>query len=118
MALTISSVSVTYHTNLRCLFHPVLFSSPAVVILPVRSRKPTQIRAKLGGGDAETKDPEKKFITKEEEPEQYWTTAGEREGENPMKTPLPYIAILGLLTPFIILGIAFANGWIKGAIIR
>lgn len=43
----------------------------------------------------------------------YWQTAGEREGENPMKTPLPYIIIFGMSTPFIILAVAFANGWIK-----
>lgn len=43
----------------------------------------------------------------------YWQTAGEREGENPMATPLPYILIFGMSTPFIILAIAFANGWIK-----
>ncbi|KAD3066640.1 hypothetical protein E3N88_34520 [Mikania micrantha] len=67
-----------------------------------------------GGGDGEaSKDGKKKFITKEEEPEQYWQTAGEREGENPMKTPLPYIIIFGMSTPFIILAIGFLNGWIK-----
>jgi hypothetical protein len=43
----------------------------------------------------------------------YWQSAGEREGENPMKTPLPYIIIFGMSTPFVILAIAFANGWIK-----
>jgi hypothetical protein len=43
----------------------------------------------------------------------YWQTAAERDGVNPMLTPLPYIVILGFLTPFIILGVAFANGWIK-----
>ncbi|XP_065876150.1 uncharacterized protein [Euphorbia lathyris] len=66
-----------------------------------------------GGGDGELKPKEKKFITKDQEPEQYWQTAGEREGENPMKTPLPYIIIFGMSTPFVILAIAFANGWIK-----
>ncbi|XP_022140463.1 uncharacterized protein LOC111011130 [Momordica charantia] len=71
--------------------------------------------ANLGGGDAEIKKGggKKKFITKEEEPEQYWQSAGEREGENPMKTPLPYIIIFGMSTPFVILAIAFANGWVK-----
>ncbi|KAK1291322.1 hypothetical protein QJS10_CPB17g02096 [Acorus calamus] len=64
-----------------------------------------------GEGDAKTT--KKKFITREQEPEQYWQTAGEREGENPMKTPLPYIIIFGMSTPFVILAIAFANGWIK-----
>ncbi|KAG2547598.1 hypothetical protein PVAP13_9KG112600 [Panicum virgatum] len=76
-----------------------------------------RISAKLGmhaGGDGELKPPgKKKFITRDEEPEQYWQTAGEREGENPMKTPLPYIIIFGMSTPFVILAIAFANGWIK-----
>ncbi|ESQ36942.1 hypothetical protein EUTSA_v10002726mg [Eutrema salsugineum] len=73
-----------------------------------------KIHAKLGGGDGEVKPKEKKkFITKEEEPEQYWQSAGEREGENPMKTPLPYIIIFGMSTPFVILAVAFANGWIK-----
>ncbi|GER48269.1 protein translocase subunit SecA [Striga asiatica] len=72
------------------------------------------ISANLGGGDGELKKGgKKKFITKDEEPQQYWQTAGEREGENPMKTPLPYIIIFGMSTPFVILAIAFANGWIK-----
>jgi hypothetical protein len=43
----------------------------------------------------------------------YWQTAAEKEGKNPMQTPLPYIAIAGFLTPFIILAVAFANNWIK-----
>ncbi|CAK7349130.1 unnamed protein product [Dovyalis caffra] len=72
-----------------------------------------KIHANLGEGDGELKPKEKKFITREEEPEQYWQTPGEREGENPMKTPLPYIIIFGMSTPFVILAIAFANGWIK-----
>ncbi|XP_027331980.1 uncharacterized protein LOC113847216 isoform X1 [Abrus precatorius] len=69
----------------------------------------------LGGGDDEQvkKGGKRKFITRDEEPQQYWQTAGEREGENPMKTPLPYIIIFGMSTPFVILAIAFANGWIK-----
>lgn len=67
-----------------------------------------------GGGSGDSKDTDKKkFITKEQEPEQYWQTAAERDGVNPMLTPLPYIVIFGFLTPFIILGVAFANGWIK-----
>ncbi|CAI5518199.1 unnamed protein product [Closterium sp. Naga37s-1] len=64
----------------------------------------------LGGGDDKTE--KKKFITQAEEPDEYWQSESEREGKGPMSTVLPYIAILGLLTPFIILGIAFASGWI------
>ncbi|CAA2999247.1 uncharacterized protein LOC111370344 [Olea europaea var. sylvestris] len=79
-----------------------------------KTRK-TQFRiSAIGEGENELKKGgKKKFITKEEEPEQYWQTAGEREGENPMKTPLPYIIIFGMSTPFVILAIAFANGWVK-----
>ncbi|XVF71733.1 hypothetical protein PTKIN_Ptkin12aG0063300 [Pterospermum kingtungense] len=85
--------------------------------LSLTSQKPRlqkfKIHANLGGeGEVKPKG-KKKFITREEEPEQYWQTAGEREGENPMKTPLPYIIIFGMSTPFVILAIAFANGWIK-----
>ncbi|CAL0307307.1 unnamed protein product [Lupinus luteus] len=77
-------------------------------------RPALKIHAKLGGADEDmNKGGKKKFITKDEEPQQYWQTAGEREGENPMKTPLPYIIIFGMSTPFVILAIAFANGWIK-----
>ncbi|CAN6310272.1 unnamed protein product [Urochloa humidicola] len=77
------------------------------------SRRARQISAKLGGDGELKPQGKKKFITREEEPEQYWQTAGEREGENPMMTPLPYIIIFGMSTPFVILAIAFANGWIK-----
>ncbi|KAK4279094.1 hypothetical protein QN277_016849 [Acacia crassicarpa] len=74
-----------------------------------------KLHARLGGGEdsEDKKGGKKKFITRDEEPQQYWQTAGEREGENPMKTPLPYIIIFGMSTPFVILAIAFANGWIK-----
>ncbi|KGN46605.1 uncharacterized protein LOC101219556 [Cucumis sativus] len=90
---------------------PSPFSSPKLRPTPSSRFK---LLANLGGGDAEIKKGgKKKFITKEEEPEQYWQTAGEREGENPMKTPLPYIIIFGMSTPFVILAIAFANGWVK-----
>ncbi|GMN27631.1 hypothetical protein TIFTF001_001740 [Ficus carica] len=83
-------------------------------ISPKKRATCIKIHAQLGGGDGEVKkEGKKKFITREEEPEQYWQTAGERAGENPMKTPLPYIIIFGMSTPFVILAIAFANGWIK-----
>uniref|UniRef100_A0A7N0VMQ7 Transmembrane protein n=1 Tax=Kalanchoe fedtschenkoi TaxID=63787 RepID=A0A7N0VMQ7_KALFE len=90
-------------------------SSPALPLPPKTPQLRFKIQANLGGsGEADAKKAaKKKFITKEEEPQQYWQTAGEREGENPMKTPLPYIIIFGMSTPFIILAVAFANGWIK-----
>lgn len=102
---------------------PFTGSGTAIVAQPL-SRKGTAIRDRIVskrarisakiGGDGELKPQgKKKFITKEEEPEQYWQTAGERKGENPMMTPLPYIIIFGMSTPFVILAIAFANGWVK-----
>ncbi|KAK3415334.1 hypothetical protein EUGRSUZ_H00878 [Eucalyptus grandis] len=99
-------------------------SKPSFAIALPRSLAPSdarrlrqkrfKIRAELGGSDGEIKkEGKKKFITREEEPQQYWQSAGEREGENPMKTPIPYIIIFGMSTPFVILAVAFANGWIK-----
>ncbi|KAL3529271.1 hypothetical protein ACH5RR_008593 [Cinchona calisaya] len=96
--------------------HKLLSSSsePHIFSSPKRRQNSVRISAKLGGEEGEVKQGGKrKFITKEEEPTEYWQTAGEREGENPMKTPLPYIIIFGMSTPFVILAIAFANGWIK-----
>ncbi|CAL5190871.1 unnamed protein product [Lathyrus oleraceus] len=88
--------------------------SPSLSHTILSPKTSLKVHAQLGGRDEETKKAEKKkFITKEQEPEQYWQSAGEREGENPMKTPLPYIIIFGMSTPFVILAIAFANGWIK-----
>ncbi|CAJ2633549.1 unnamed protein product [Trifolium pratense] len=84
------------------------------IVSPKSTTLGLKVHAKLGDRDEDTKTGDKKkFITREQEPEQYWQTAGEREGENPMKTPLPYIIIFGMSTPFVILAIAFANGWIK-----
>eukprot|EP01025_Chloroclados_australasicus_P061912 TRINITY_DN8131_c2_g1_i1.p3 TRINITY_DN8131_c2_g1~~TRINITY_DN8131_c2_g1_i1.p3 ORF type:complete len:110 (-),score=15.17 TRINITY_DN8131_c2_g1_i1:329-658(-) len=53
---------------------------------------------------------EKKFITREEEPEEYWISKGEREGANPLKDPLALIGILAIFFPFIFLLIAIATG--------
>ncbi|KAH7844130.1 hypothetical protein Vadar_024641 [Vaccinium darrowii] len=91
-------------------------SSPVRYILcPKRTRvHHIRVHAQLGGGEGDVKQGEKKkFITKDQEPEEYWQTAGERKGENPMSTPIPYIIIFGMSTPFVILAVAFANGWIK-----
>ncbi|XP_057953671.1 uncharacterized protein LOC131147982 [Malania oleifera] len=99
---------------------PLPMTKPSTPSFPSHSCSPKSranrfnVQAKLGGGEGDVRPGgKKKFITREEEPEQYWQTAGEREGENPMKTPLPYIIIFGMSTPFVILAIAFANGWIK-----
>ncbi|KAH7576610.1 hypothetical protein ACOSP7_002915 [Xanthoceras sorbifolium] len=114
------ALSSSLTTKVPVLSKPCAFSQYALTPShSLNSQKPRvlhhlRINAKLGGGDGELKPKGKrKFVTREEEPEQFWQTAGEREGENPMKTPLPYIIIFGMSTPFVILAIAFANGWIK-----
>ncbi|KAF4355555.1 hypothetical protein CsatB_016202 [Cannabis sativa] len=95
-------------------FSSLLSPLPHSAISPKKRANRFKIHAELGSGDEDIKKGgKKKFITREQEPEQYWQTAGEREGENPMKTPLPYIIIFGMSTPFVILAIGFANGWIK-----
>lgn len=43
----------------------------------------------------------------------YWQTADEKSGKGPMSSPLPYIALLGILSPFLILAVAYFNNWIK-----
>ncbi|XP_008229924.1 PREDICTED: uncharacterized protein LOC103329257 [Prunus mume] len=109
--LALSSPTTTFlASSSPALLYPPSFTS----ISPKRRAHNFKIHAELGGGDGEIKkEGKKKFITREQEPEQYWQTAGEREGENPMMTPLPYIIIFGMSTPFVILAIAFANGWVK-----
>ncbi|XP_014502640.1 uncharacterized protein LOC106763004 isoform X1 [Vigna radiata var. radiata] len=107
--LTLSS-PLSFKTS----FLPKSLPDSLVLCSPRTNVTGVKVHAKLGGGDEDVKkEGKKKFITREEEPQQYWQTAGEREGENPMKTPLPYIIIFGMSTPFVILAIAFANGWIK-----
>ncbi|KAI9177283.1 hypothetical protein LWI28_013218 [Acer negundo] len=115
--LALSSSLITTTTKVSVLQKPYTFSQhPLNHSHSPRRTHHLRINANLGGGgrDGELKPKGKrKFVTREEEPEEFWQTAGEREGENPMMTPLPYIIIFGMSTPFVILAIAFANGWIK-----
>ncbi|KAI5565788.1 hypothetical protein POPTR_014G167300v4 [Populus trichocarpa] len=108
-------LSSSLNTHFPVPSKPSSFSSVVFTLSSPKKRvHHFKIHANLGEGDGELKPKgKKKFITREQEPEQYWQSAGEREGENPMKTPLPYIIIFGMSTPFVILAIAFANGWIK-----
>jgi len=61
---------------------------------------------------AEEPSKRRKFITKEQEPEEYWISKAEREGKSPMQDPLAYIGLLAIFVPFIILGIAIATGYV------
>lgn len=53
--------------------------------------------------------PQKKLF-REAEPDQYWQTKAEADGQNPIKDPMAIVGILGLLSPFLILGAAIAFG--------
>ncbi|KAJ7556636.1 hypothetical protein O6H91_05G091200 [Diphasiastrum complanatum] len=97
----------TYQTLTPSLPQPVHFKT-----LGRRRRRSVVGPVALFGGGKKGGE-EKKFITKEQEPDQYWQTAAEKEGKGPMSTVLPYIVIFGFATPFIILAIGFVNGWIK-----
>jgi len=68
-----------------------------------------QRTAALGGDD--TKAP-KGGIVREEEPEEFWQTPSEAKGESPLKDPLAIIGILGILFPFLILGVAIGSGYL------
>lgn len=76
-------------------------------IAPCSSRKHTIVQA-LGNDESERR----KTLTRENEPDEYWSSKGEREGESPMKDPLAYIGLLAILFPFLFLGVAIALGWV------
>eukprot|EP00887_Chlorella_sp_A99_P007476 scaffold2.g7476.t1 len=52
----------------------------------------------------------RKTLKREEEPDEYWTSKGERAGSNPMKDPLAWIGLLAIFAPFIILAVAISFG--------
>lgn len=60
----------------------------------------------------------KKFITREEEPDQYWSSVGEKEGANPMKDPLAIIGVVAILFPFLFLLVAVSTGIIDVSVYR
>mmetsp|Transcript_4545 Transcript_4545/g.12430 ORF Transcript_4545/g.12430 Transcript_4545/m.12430 type:complete len:122 (-) Transcript_4545:872-1237(-) len=66
--------------------------------------------AKNGEADA------KRTLSREAEPDQYWSPPGERKGANPMKDPLAIIGVVAILFPFLILGIAIATGVIDTSV--
>lgn len=51
-----------------------------------------------------------KQLTRETEPDKFWQTPAEAKGQNPIKDPMAIVGILGLLSPFVILGVAIAMG--------
>ncbi|KAG2454891.1 hypothetical protein HYH02_000722 [Chlamydomonas schloesseri] len=90
-----------------------------VATAPRAARRSLRARALLGpDGKPGTTSGQKKFISREEEPEQYWSSKGEAEGANPMKDPLAIIGVLAIFFPFIFLAIAVAAGYIDLSVYR
>ncbi|KAL3142408.1 hypothetical protein ABBQ38_002743 [Trebouxia sp. C0009 RCD-2024] len=79
-------------------------------------RRPSVVQAQLGGSGEDTKKTnfkDKGFISAEEEPDEFWKTKAESKGGlAPLKDPIAIVGILGILLPFVILGIAIATGYV------
>jgi len=58
------------------------------------------------------RDPQGK-LTRDAEPDQYWMDKNTKEGKSPFEDPMAIIGIFGLLSPFVILGIAIAVGYVE-----
>ena len=74
---------------------------------PGLTPRPTPTTPRLLRGVAAAAKPK---LTREAEPEEAWLSKAEKEGKSPFKDPLAISAILGLLVPFVILGIAIGTG--------
>ncbi|KAG2498345.1 hypothetical protein HYH03_003604 [Edaphochlamys debaryana] len=96
--------------------------SSAAVARPSLSRRALRTKALLGPdgtpGAGPTGKKDKKFISRDEEPDQYWSSKGEAAGENPMKDPLALIGVLAILFPFIFVLVAIATGAIDVSVYR
>merc|ERR1712157_3224 len=58
-------------------------------------------------------EPKKGGLTREEEPEEYWMDANTKAGKSPMQDPLAIIGVIAIFSPFVILAIAYASGYIE-----
>lgn len=79
--------------------------------LPKRLSTMTKATTDSNGGD-------KKALRREEEPEEYWVSKGERKGANPMSDPLAIIGVTAIFLPFVLLGIAIATGLVDISVYR
>ncbi|KIZ03100.1 hypothetical protein MNEG_4862 [Monoraphidium neglectum] len=62
--------------------------------------------------------PDKKFISREEEPEEYWSSKNEKEGLAVFTDPLAIIGVIAILFPFIFVLIAIATGAIDTSVYK
>mmetsp|Transcript_6569 Transcript_6569/g.22626 ORF Transcript_6569/g.22626 Transcript_6569/m.22626 type:complete len:124 (+) Transcript_6569:65-436(+) len=52
-------------------------------------------------------------LSRDSEPEEYWMDKNTKEGKSPWKDPMALIGVFGLLSPFLILGVAIASGYVE-----
>ncbi|GAB4821205.1 hypothetical protein N2152v2_008251 [Parachlorella kessleri] len=55
---------------------------------------------------------DKKVLTREDEPDEYWASAREKEGKSPWTDPLAIIGLLAIFFPLILLGVFAALGYV------
>lgn len=91
-------------------------SRPAFRTSRSRSTRSVEVKA-LFSKDSEGQD-KKKFLSREEEPDEYWVSKSEKAGANPFKDPIALVGILAIFFPFIFLLIAIATGAVDTSVYR
>jgi hypothetical protein len=57
-------------------------------------------------------------LSREEEPDEYWVSASEKKGANPLKDPLAWVGIAAIFFPFFLLLVAIATGLVDVSVYR
>jgi len=57
-------------------------------------------------------------LTRDQEPDQYWSSPLDKPGANPMKDPVAIIGVVSILFPFIFVLIAIGTGAIDTSVYR
>ncbi|KAL6746766.1 hypothetical protein V8C86DRAFT_2932261 [Haematococcus lacustris] len=106
-----STVRPSVHGSVICVRNSVSSRRPAP------GRKDCVRVLALGTPPSDGKK-DQKFISREEEPDQYWVSKSEKAGANPFKDPLALIGILAIFFPFIFVLIAIGVGAIDVSVYR
>jgi hypothetical protein len=86
--------------------------------LPPTPRFPSQHQPQTPHPTGDDDKGDRVTLSREEEPDEYWVSAGEKKGANPMKDPLAIIGILAIFFPFGLLLIAGATGLVDFSVYR
>eukprot|EP00798_Chlamydomonas_sp_ICE-L_P023035 gene23035-30229_t len=70
-----------------------------------------QVKAQDGGPPKPSGEKPKRFITRDEEPDEFWKSKAEADG-NVFKDPLAIVGILAIFLPFILLAVFGGTGMI------